>query len=37
VQVTSKNTVSGMVFQVTVAASDVGKIIGKKRTNGDVD
>jgi uncharacterized protein len=29
VQVTSKARVSGRIFQVTVAPSDVGKIIGK--------
>jgi uncharacterized protein len=29
VQVTSKTTLSGRIFQVSVAASDVGKIIGK--------
>ena len=29
VQVTSKTRLSGRIFQVNVAASDVGKIIGK--------
>lgn len=29
VQVTSKVTLSGRIFQVSVAASDAGKIIGK--------